>query len=116
MAGWDGCPGAGLIPRPELVPFPQRWAVGVETRASGGGREGSHPYPPAEPGQNQWQGSLGAAAVGDAHSGLARLPSGLAHSKVSHCFLSCSTEPGAGAGLTSCLVFCNKSSKGSLAC
>lgn len=53
-------------------------------------------------------------------------PQGLAHSKVSHCFLSCSTESGAGAGagagartglgLTSCLVFCNKSSKGSLAC
>lgn len=43
-----------------------------------------------------------------------------AHSKVSHCFLSCSTEPGAGAGawawagLTSCLVFRSKSSKGSL--
>lgn len=41
----------------------------------------------------------------------------VSHSNVSHCFLSCSTEPGAGtgAGLTSCLVFRNKSSKGSLA-
>lgn len=46
-----------------------------------------------------------------------RQPQCLAHSKVSHCFLSCSTEPGvgAGAGLTSCLVFHSKSSKGSLA-
>lgn len=42
-------------------------------------------------------------------------PHCLAHSKVSHCFLSCSTEPRAGAGLMSCLVFRNKSSKGSLA-
>lgn len=45
-----------------------------------------------------------------------------AHSKVSHCLRSCSTEveagarAGAGLGLTSCLVFRSKSSKGSLAC
>lgn len=73
-----------------------------------GGREGSHPFPPVEPGQKQQQGKEGQPAS-------ARPTLSAAHSKVSHCFLSCSTEPGAGAELTSCLVFCNKSSKGSLA-
>lgn len=74
----------------------------------GGWQRGSHPFPPGP-----WAaavageaGRLGAAGV--------RSPQCPAHSKVSHCFLSCSTEPGAGAGLTSCLVFRSKSSKGSL--
>lgn len=72
--GWDGHSGTGLIPRLELVPFcrarPQRWAV---WRGGGGSREGSHPFPPAEPGQRAWRGTLGTAAV-DGPSGLGASP------------------------------------------
>lgn len=87
-----------------------------------GGREG--PIPPHQQSlgrtelqekQGPWPGSGGGAQP---LLGSATPPASvLAHSKVSHCFLSCSTEPGAGAGagLTSCLVFHSKSSKGSLA-
>lgn len=90
------------------------------------GREaGSHPFPPGA------QADTAAGEAGEAGPASLRAagvhsscwasatpsPQCLAHSKVSHCFLSCSTEPGAGAGagLTSCLVFRSKSSKGSLA-
>lgn len=108
---WAGrAPGTGSIPRPEMVPFSSSQTSDVSRmEGRGGGREGPTPSH-QEPGQQQWQGKqgqLGAAGV--------RSSQCLAHSKVSHCFLSCSTEPGAGAGLTSCLVFRSKSSKGSLA-
>ena len=125
---WGGHPGAGLSPKPELVPLPsgETSELGsVEGRR--GGREGlslptSRAWAEKQSKRKRrasWPQSL---AVWVRHAGLGcpspRCP---AHSKVSHCFLSCSTEPGAGAGagagagLTSCLVFRSKSSKGSLA-
>lgn len=76
----------------------------------GCGSEGAERVPlPQEPGQ-KWD--TGRHSIGQWHRP--------AHSKVSHCLRSCSTEVGAGVGagvgLTSCLVFRSKSSKGSLAC
>lgn len=70
-------------------------------------RGAESPFAPVEPGQ-KWD-------IGRHSTGWWHRP---AHSKVSHCLRSCSTEAGAGAelGLTSCLVFRSKSSKGSLAC
>lgn len=105
----------------------QNWCLSPKARPQMGmwrevGRQrGSHPSSPAEPGWNGVAGEAGPLAweLGwrTALPGLVAQPQCLAHSKVSHCFLSCSTEPGvgAGAGLTSCLVFHSKSSKGSLA-
>lgn len=105
--GWVGAEGGGrqlfwdgTIPRAR----PQRWAV--EER---GQRES---FCPSE----TWSETV--------HWGGTVLDSGIRppHSKVSHCLRSCSTEVGAGVragaglGLTSCLVFRSKSSKGSLAC
>lgn len=71
---------------------------------------GQSPFTPVKPGQKWDRGGT----VLDSGSGLAVPASWPAHSKVSHCLRSCSTE--AGAGLISCLVFSSKSSKGSLAC
>lgn len=83
----------------------QRWTV---WRGGGAAERGPIPSHQQKLGRNRVAGEAGPAS-------LVPSPWCLAHSKVSHCFLSCSTEPGAGAGLTSCLVFRNKSSKGSLA-
>lgn len=70
-----------------------------------GGEGAESPFAPVESGQKRDRGEARHSTVAQA-----------AHSKVSHCLRSCSTEAGAGAGLTSCLVFRSKSSKGSLAC
>lgn len=107
---------------------PGSWAVWGR-----GAAESACPFPPAEPGRNRARGKGGPAGLRAQGAGhhvgtlLSPRPPGPrcpAHSKVSHCFLSCSTEPGAGAGagawagawagLTSCLVLRSKSSKGSL--
>lgn len=120
---WQGGVGAqGLGPFPgqnwhhSLAARPQRWVVCRGGGAADGGPIPSHQQNlgrngAGEAGLAGWPGAQWPAAHGWARLALARR---LAHSKVSHCFLSCSTEPGAGAGLTSCLVFRNKSSKGSL--
>lgn len=68
VAGQGRCPGAGSIPRLELVPFSSSQTSemsSVERRR--GGREGSHPFPPVEHGRKQRQGKQGqprAAVVG----------------------------------------------------
>lgn len=106
---------------PELVPFSKGQTSEMDMWRGGGEAEG--PIPPHQQSlgrmerqekQGRWPGSWGGTQP---LLGSAAQPQCLAHSKVSHCFLSCSTEPGvgAGAGLTSCLVFHSKSSKGSLA-
>lgn len=114
--GWDGRPGAESIPRPELVPSSGRTSEMGSVEGKRDGKRGSRPFPPAEPGRKRSGADrLGAAACAARAGPRTPGPQCPAHSKVSHCFLSCSTEPGAGAGLTSCLVFRSKSSKGSLA-
>lgn len=62
--GWDGRPGAESIPRPELVPFSSgRTSEMGSVEGRRGGKRGSRPFPPAEPGQKQsGAGRLGAAA------------------------------------------------------
>lgn len=96
-------PGAGSILRLELAPFSRDGQCGEE--------EGRQRGFPSLPTSRTWA----ETAAGEAGQPASAHPTlSAAHSKVSHCFLSCSTEPGA-AELMSCLVFCNKSSKGSLA-
>lgn len=104
----------------------QNWCPSPKARPQtgmwrGGSREG--PIPPHQHSlgrtELQKQGHRPASGAATAPAGPGHQPRRRAHSKVSHCFLSCSTEPGAGAGagagLTSCLVFHSRSSKGSLA-
>lgn len=115
---WDGCPGAGRFPDQNWCPSPKASPQVGMWRGRGAERVPSLLTSRAW-GERSCRKSRAAGGSGGGAQPLlgpaTPLGSVLAHSKVSHCFLSCSTEPGAGAGLTSCLVFHSKSSKGSLA-